>query len=1518
MPDLLATPRSAVRQGGWAATEKRSGASDGRELVARLDELLRTAKVQPNARLTPQTKQAAAEARTVLLTLSRRSDVPWAGEHHLERSWYHLLLRSRENGCGKSVIQECVKEGLATCRTTWSAKWGSSLPGAAVSVLSPCRGIPQVFSTIVNNFLAEEGVLLAEEIEEAKGATQADESMLPPSDATFSALWQKQYKKVRRARAWAEYHWTLDGGMIYYRLKLAQVLMSFGISAPSAAYAVGPVKDSLKQLAKCGSQLKARPLSFIAAAFNAFFMQAHELWKAKMAVLHDVVGRTAGVDEASGEPEKFNHLKEVLEVHFNAFSRAVQDPEFVSGRPYAEVHTFRLLSLACYDAILTHGLKLPSRSANILRHYAQQTYYQGDEQLHVWTQSLLYRSGFDERTTAGAAHAVAASFQELSLESPAAIWMGRAYAAISDSEVSLHERSLLSAAAGCGDGAIDGMTSTLQALAGYSDNDPRIAELEIVGRTQLTKAMLRRMDSEAAVCCGEEVLNTFFRTDPLLCSYSRKLNNLAVLHQVFSLTAAHCDALMVRGEASTMDKILAQAIKLQASSHGSFSAVHTASILFRRGQGLLLAQKHEDAASSLRAGLTILNYVIPSGCCTALKLDCMLAYTDALLGLRKTDLALSNIDKAEKILLPELLPEAAAASRNAPWAAELGPSIGLHPITAPGTADVVMTDDPDIDGVDQLLSQYSDVNPVADLFDAKTPSTALAKRSTTGVTGLKTTKPIPIYESYEASVLAKKGQCLVACGTRRGGDGADQVGAGRALLERCANTLDNPREKAKAHLALAKLHPRCPDWHIPRPRKAVPGERILVSSPASQVLRDEAPEDVRHLQEALLAGGALNGPAMNTKTLSLELTRRLGRKNEIHAAHYLNVSQGWTVKHQLEGLATRRRIDATTFKGDWSAPPGCTWAADPETNILKLQALLPSSCVVITLSENADGYLVVGRIEADTEPLILGISECDTHIKDAQKLLHDALAAAKEHVSSVDKTRLHDADYKQDWWDKRDQFDGQIKEVVENLGDRILGGWRGAMLGLPLTTDVRGRLEELTSHFAEKLEALTPAHSQVEIDRRMLLLLISSVPNLHDGLRVDAERKKTKTSSLYWRGTTSLIRDALYDLLEAKPDRELAAQVRDIAREIHEEVARVIPPSATCVRQHVLLVAGDLHRLPWEACSALDGEPVSRIPSLSFLMNKLENMSCAEFLCRSIDPSKLFYVLNPDGNLKKTEQRFCDFLTGRKGWRGQIGCLPGTVIAGPSVSSQPPADPNKEVAWRQKWIDIYRRGLVDYDVFVYMGHGTGEQFVPAKEIKGLGHSRAGSSYRAGGLPVTPKSTRAHRLSGSRPPPMSPFAMDAAQTPRQLTFNDAASDEESPDVRVPSTRRRARLPSQAVATPGKTPQAATAQAAKVPGAVTFLMGCSSGCLTEAQGELESAGTPLAFLIAGAPAVVANLWDVTDGEIDRFTSHVLEKWMPDPSAIPLTDVLHSARKQVKLRYLIGACPVVYGLPINPRLG
>ncbi|GKZ00781.1 hypothetical protein MPSEU_001029900 [Mayamaea pseudoterrestris] len=105
---------------------------------------------------------------------------------------------------------------------------------------------------------------------------------------------------------------------------------------------------------------------------------------------------------------------------------------------------------------------------------------------------------------------------------------------------------------------------------------------------------------------------------------------------------------------------------------------------------------------------------------------------------------------------------------------------------------------------------------------------------------------------------------------------------------------------------------------------------------------------------------------------------------------------------------------------------------------------------------------------------------------------------------------------------------------------------------------------------------------------------------------------------------------------------------------------------------------------------------------------------------------------------------------------------------------------------------------------------------------------------------------------------------------------------------------------------------------------ILMGCSSGRLESVNRKntanvaaklpmyVEPEGIAQTYIAAGAPCVVANLWDVTDKDIDRFSMDMLGRFLNHDGA-SLPECVAQARSACKLQYLVGCAPVCYGLPV-----
>jgi separase len=230
----------------------------------------------------------------------------------------------------------------------------------------------------------------------------------------------------------------------------------------------------------------------------------------------------------------------------------------------------------------------------------------------------------------------------------------------------------------------------------------------------------------------------------------------------------------------------------------------------------------------------------------------------------------------------------------------------------------------------------------------------------------------------------------------------------------------------------------------------------------------------------------------------------------------------------------------------------------------------------------------------------------------------------------------------------------------------------------------------------------------------------------------------------------------------------------------------------------VLVLDKALHLFPWESIPCLQGYPVTRVPSLECLRERVLHFrpSASGTI---LDRSSGSYILNPTGDLRTTQETFEKDLSAQKSWTGLT------------------REPSEEE---------FRSALETKDLFLYFGHGSGAQYIRGRTVKRLTQC----------------------------------------------------------------------------------------------AVAFLMGCSSGSLTEA-GEYEPYGTPMNYLQAGSPALVATLWDVTDRDIDRFSTSAFETWgllggkmrSVDEEPVGLDTAIAGARKSCVLKYLNGAAPVVYGVPV-----
>ncbi|WAQ82072.1 hypothetical protein PtA15_2A385 [Puccinia triticina] len=376
------------------------------------------------------------------------------------------------------------------------------------------------------------------------------------------------------------------------------------------------------------------------------------------------------------------------------------------------------------------------------------------------------------------------------------------------------------------------------------------------------------------------------------------------------------------------------------------------------------------------------------------------------------------------------------------------------------------------------------------------------------------------------------------------------------------------------------------------------------------------------------------------------------------------------------------------------------------------------------------------------------------------------------------------------WWQERKDLDIRMRNLIERIENDWLGACKGLLRPSNKVNDMatlQAALENIFRHHLICSQDKTVYNRP--LDEHIVNCFISLPINCRDE---DLEDLIQFVVDSYQIHEAPVVGD------EVDVD-QVVCELRNLQKEF-----LVGYSEEECSPQHLFLILDkNLHGFPWEVLPILTGHSVSRIPSLSFLRDRLGDEQANDLAPLSIDPTRTSYILNPSGDLTSTQLKFEGWLESQPSWNG---------IKGRSPSSE-------EV----------KQALLSSNLMLYFGHGGAEQYIRSQTIK--------------------------------------------QLPRC--------------------------------------------------AVAMLWGCSSGMLHD-QGDFDPTGTPYAYMLAGCPALLANLWDVTDKDIDKLALDLFKKTglesddqdrgRSSSSSMTLTGALASARSSCQLKYLNGAAPIVYGIPVK----
>ncbi|CZR54447.1 related to cell division-associated protein [Phialocephala subalpina] len=368
--------------------------------------------------------------------------------------------------------------------------------------------------------------------------------------------------------------------------------------------------------------------------------------------------------------------------------------------------------------------------------------------------------------------------------------------------------------------------------------------------------------------------------------------------------------------------------------------------------------------------------------------------------------------------------------------------------------------------------------------------------------------------------------------------------------------------------------------------------------------------------------------------------------------------------------------------------------------------IIPKAWTVISISlGDSRQELCISKLQAGLNPFILRLPlgrhnsmDADEEVfgfEQGRAELTEILALANE--SSHDAANRTSRDDKKAWWEEREALDARMRDLLENVEKVWLGGFTGIFSQHARHVDLLARFQK---SFSNILDRHLPsrrrtkgrhAAPRVALDTRILDLFIG----LGDASDEECDLSEPLTDLLYFVVDVLQFHGELNAYAEIDFD-SIVVETHDALRSYH---AAVHSAGYAEENRHTILVLDKaLHSLPWESLPCMDGLAVSRVPSLGCLRDRVLAQQKSTTIDKAegyyISRVKGSYILNPEGDLKNTQMTFQKSLEKLDGWQG--------------ITNRSPSE------------EEFKDQLLSKDLLLYFGHGSGAQYIRAKEIRKLG------------------------------------------------------------------------------------------------------------------------------------------------------------------------------------------------------
>ncbi|KAH8723892.1 peptidase family C50-domain-containing protein [Phaeosphaeriaceae sp. PMI808] len=502
-------------------------------------------------------------------------------------------------------------------------------------------------------------------------------------------------------------------------------------------------------------------------------------------------------------------------------------------------------------------------------------------------------------------------------------------------------------------------------------------------------------------------------------------------------------------------------------------------------------------------------------------------------------------------------------------------------------------------------------------------------------------------------------------------------------------------------------------------RTALASSRATKSNRGKTQPQEDFAETLQHARDRLVEAhtlSATNGPnymfqqiSMALGTVTVLLSAFTGGKlggslHPLYAAYMGEVPKSNALRLMQESIESEKEHMSRDECLQWPTGSPSTFVpstvADFQNEYIDI---IPKTWTAISLALNdMHDELYITRYESGSSPFLLRLplarhasrdmDEEEFSFEDGKRDFDEIIELSDFSTRTAKDMTSKEA--RQQWWTEREALDTRLQELLLNMENIWLGGFKGVF-------SQHERQQTQLARFRKSLDNILNRHlpSRRKKTQQKRSVLDTKVLELFVGLGDTTNEELDLDEALM---------DLIYfvvDILHFNGERNAYDEIDFDAMVVETQEALCAYHSgyhqASQAMQHMILILdNNLHGFPWESLPCLEKLSISRLPSLAALRERL-SAARASFDQQNLTPGHHIQaeaggasILNPSGDLSHT----------LKTLKPRLDELQGSWT---HIANRAPSEKEFEDSLREK------------DLLLYFGHGSGAQFVRSKTVRRL-------------------------------------------------------------------------------------------------------------------------------------------------------------------------------------------------------